>query len=179
MKDQTVFRIVRRRAKLGCAPAYEALIAAMFEDARRFPGYLSAKLIPPEAGDGEYQIIQQFATEKEMDRWSASEERASWMEKLAPVAEGDPEYRMLNGLDAWFAPAAVPVGKAPPRWRMTFLSWMGIYPTVAFLLTFIAPHLEFLPSILRIAVITILVAILMSYVIMPRMTRWFGWWLRR
>jgi len=179
MSDQTVFRMVRRRAKPGCTQAYEALIRAMFEDARRFPGYLSAKLIPPETPDGEYQIIQQFSTESEMDRWSRSEERASWMEKLAPVAEGDPEYRILNGLDAWFAPAAVPVGKTPPRWRMTFLSWVGIYPTVAFLLTFIAPHLEFLSSMMRIAVITMLVAILMSYVIMPRLTRWLGWWLRR
>ncbi len=179
MNDQPVFRIVRRRAKPGCAPAYEALIRAMFEDACRFPGYLSAKLVPPESPDGEYQIIQHFATEAEMARWNASAERASWLEKLASVAEGDPEYRLLNGLDAWFAPAAVPVGKTPSRLRMTFVSWMGIYPTVAFLLTFVAPHLGFLPSLLRIAVITVLVAILMSYVIMPRLTRWLGWWLRR
>ena len=151
----------------------------MFEDARRFPGYLSAKLVPPESPDGEYQIIQHFATEAEMEGWNASEERALWLEKLAAVAEGDPEYRLLNGLDAWFAPAAVPVGKVPSRLRMTLLSWLGIYPTVAFLLTFIAPHLDFLPTLLRIAVITVLVAILMSYVIMPRLTRWLGWWLRR
>jgi antibiotic biosynthesis monooxygenase (ABM) superfamily enzyme len=179
MTDQTVFRIVRRRAKPGCATAYEALIRAMFEDARRFSGYLSANLVPPESPDGEYQIIQQFSTEAEMSRWNNSEERASWLEKLAAVAEGDPEYRLLNGLDVWFAPAAIPVGKMPSRVRMTFLSWVGIFPTVALLLTFVAPHLEFLHPLLRIAVITILVAILMSYVIMPRLTRWFGKWLRR
>jgi hypothetical protein len=179
MNDQTVLRIVRRRAKPGCSAAYEALIRAMFEDARRFPGYLSAKLVPPESSDGEYQIIQHFSTEAEMANWNASKERASWLEKIASVAEGDPEYRFLNGLDAWFAQAVLLVGKAPPRLKMTFVSWLGIYPTVAFLLTFIAPHLESLHPLLRIGVITILVAILMSYVIMPRLTRWLGWWLRR
>jgi hypothetical protein len=53
MTDPTVFRLVRRRAKPGCAPAYEALIRAMFDDARRFPGYPAANLIPPEQAGGE------------------------------------------------------------------------------------------------------------------------------
>ena len=59
--EDTVFRVVRRRAKAGCERAYEALIAGMFEQAKRFPGYLSAELVPPEAPGGEYQILQRFA----------------------------------------------------------------------------------------------------------------------
>lgn len=176
---QNVFRIVRRRARPGCVEAYEALVRAMFDEARKFPGYLSAELIPPETPGGEYQIVQRFATAADLERWQASPERLSWMEKLAPVADGDPEYRLLHGLDAWFAPAAVAVPRTPPRWRLTLVSWLGIYPTVTFLLTVVAPHLDFLPLLLRIAVITALVAVLMSYVIMPRLTRWLGGWLRR
>jgi len=34
---ENVFRIVRRKVKPGCGPAYEALVAAMFEDASDFP----------------------------------------------------------------------------------------------------------------------------------------------
>ena len=179
MREEAVFRLVRRRVKPGCVPAYEALVRAMFEEARRFPGYLSAELIPPESPGGEYQIIQRFATVADLDRWNASAERLSWMEKLAPVADGAPEYRLLHGLDAWFAPVALPVTKPPPRWRLTLLSWLGIFPTVALLLTFVAPVLDFLPGLLRTAVITALVAVLMAYLIMPRLTRWFAPWLRR
>jgi antibiotic biosynthesis monooxygenase (ABM) superfamily enzyme len=179
LTDPTVFRIVRRRAKPGCAPAYEALIRAMFDDARRFPGYLAAELIPPEQEGGEYQIVQRFATEADLQRWNDSAERAAWHEKLSHVAEGDPEYRLLNGLDAWFAPAALPVAKPPPRWRLTVVSWLGIFPTVALLLAFVAPWLAPLPFLLRTAIITALVAVLMAYVIMPRLTRWLGGWLRR
>jgi antibiotic biosynthesis monooxygenase (ABM) superfamily enzyme len=179
LSKDAVFRLVRRRVKPGCVPAYEALVRAMFEEARRFPGYLSAEMIPPETPGGEYQIIQRFATADDPARWNASAERLSWLEKLAPVADGEPEYRLLHGLDAWFGPAAVPVGKPPARWRLTIVSWLGIYPTVAALLIFVAPYLEFLPALLRIAVITGLVAVLMAYVIMPRLTRWLGPWIRR
>ena len=112
MPQKTVFRVVRRRAKSGCAPAYEALVRAMFEQARGFSGYLSAELIPPEAEGGEYQILQRFATEADLARWQASDERAGWMEKLSHVAEGDPEYRLLHGLEAWFSPAPQPAPRA-------------------------------------------------------------------
>lgn len=176
---QPVFRIVRRRAKPGCARAYEELVRAMFDDAKKFPGYLAAELIPPEAPDGEYQIVQRFATEADLERWNASPERAAWHERLNPVAEGDPEYRLLHGLDAWFAPTALPAHKPPPRWRMTVVSWMGIFPTVAVLLAFVAPLLASWPFLLRTAVLTAMVAGLMSYVIMPRLTRWMAWWLKR
>ncbi len=175
----TVFRVVRRRAKPGCAPAYEALIAAMFAEARAFPGYQAAELIPPATPGGEYQIVQRFATTADLERWNDSPERAAWMERLSAVAEGEPEYRLLHGLDVWFGPAAVPVAKPPVRWRMTLVSWFGIFPTVAALLTFVAPLLGEFPFLLRTAIITALVAVLMSYVIMPRLTRWLGWWLRR
>jgi antibiotic biosynthesis monooxygenase (ABM) superfamily enzyme len=150
----------------------------MFEAARQFPGYESAEMIPPEAVGGEYQIIQRFATEHDLERWNKSEERALWHARLRPVAEGDPEYRVLTGLDAWFAPTIIPVARMPAKWRMTVVSWIGIFPTVALLQWLVAPWLAPLPQLARIAVITALVAVMMSYLIMPRLTRWMAWWLR-
>lgn len=179
MSDTSVYRIVRRKAKPGCEAAYEALVAAMFEDARRFPGYVAATLIPPEAPGGEYQINQRFATQADLDRWNDSQQRIDWLEKIAAVADGDPEYRSLTGLEVWFSPPVTPASRPPARWRMTVVSWMGIFPTVAILMAYLAPQLQMLPTLLRTAIMTALIAILMSYVIMPRLTRWMGWWLRR
>lgn len=179
MSKDTVFRIVYRRPRPGCEAAYEALVSAMFDDARRFPGYLAAEMIPPSQAGEEYQILQRFASAADLARWSASPERAQWMEKLSQVADGDPEYRLLHGLDAWFGPAAVPVHAPPKRWRLTVVSWLGIFPTVSLLLTYVSPLLEALPFLPRVALITALVVLLMSYVIMPRLTRWLAWWLKR
>jgi antibiotic biosynthesis monooxygenase (ABM) superfamily enzyme len=177
--SKPVFRIVRRRAKPGCEVAYEALVRAMFAQASQFPGYQAAELIPPEVPGGEYQIVQRFATEADLERWNLSADRALWHERLRAVAEGDPEYRLLHGLDAWFAPTAIPAARSPAKWRMTLVSWLGIFPTVAVLLWFVAPLLAPLPFLLRTAIFTALVACLMSYLVMPRLTRWMAWWLQR
>jgi uncharacterized protein len=176
---EAVFRVVRRRAKPGCEQAYEALIRAMFEDASHFPGYLSAQLVPPETPGGEYQIIQRFGTEQDLARWNASKARATWHERLRPVADGDPEYRLLTGLEGWFAPTSLPSSSPPPRWRLTVVSWLGIFPTVALLLWFVAPLLASLPFLLRTALFTAMVAVAMSYLVMPRLSRWMAWWLRK
>lgn len=175
----TLLRVVRRKAKPGCEEAYEALIRAMFADASHFPGYLSAQLIPPEAPGGEYQILQRFATEADLARWNASPQRAVWQERLRPVAEGDPEYRLLTGLDAWFAPTVIPASSPPQKWKMTLVSWLGIFPTVSLLLWLITPLLASWPFLLRTAVFTALVALAMSYLVMPRLSRWMAWWLIR
>jgi len=151
----------------------------MFEDAHRFPGYLAAELIPPEEEGGEYQIVQRFASESDLDRWNASSERAAWHERLRSVAEGDPEYRLLNGLDAWFGPTAIPASSPPLRWRLTVVSWLGIFPTVAVVLWLVAPWLKPVPFLPRTALLTALVAVIMSYVVMPRLTRWMAWWLKK
>ena len=173
----TLVRVVRRKAKTGCEEAYEALIRAMFTDASQFPGYLSAQLVPPETPGGEYQIIQRFATDSDLERWNDSPQRALWQERLRPVAEGDPEYRLLTGLDAWFAPTTIPASSPPPKWKMTVVSWLGIFPTVSLMLWLVAPLLASWPFLIRSAVFTALVALAMSYLVMPRLSRWMSWWL--
>lgn len=173
-----VARIARRTAKPGCSEAYEALVRSMIEDARSFPGFLVGSLLPPSESGGEYQVVMRFATEQDLRVWDASQERAAWHEKLRAVAEGDPDYQMLTGLEAWFAPAVVPVSLRPPRWRMTLLSWMGIFPTVSLLLWLVAPLLAPLPFLARTAVLTGMVALLMAYVVMPRLTKAMTWFLQ-
>lgn len=177
-KGGTVVRIARRRAKPGCALAYEALVRAMIEDAQRFSGFVAGSLFAPPEEGGKYQVVMRFAAEAELQAWNQSTVRADWHEKLRAVAEGDPDYQMLTGLEAWFAPAIIPASAHPPRWRMTLVSWLGIYPTVSLLLWFIAPLLSGWPFLLRTALLTSLVAILMAFVVMPRLSRWMGWFLR-
>jgi len=171
-----VSRVVHRRAKPGCDQAYEDLVRAMLKASSGFPGYISAAVIPPENEGEEFQIIQRFATQGDLEHWRNSGESATWHERLHPVAEADPEYRLLTGLEVWFAPKLVPAGTAPVRWRMTVVSWLGIYPLVAFCLWYVSPLLQGLPYLLRTAVITVVVVVAMSYVVMPRLSRWMAWW---
>jgi len=175
---QPITRIVRRHAKPGCEKRYEATIHAMLDELRHTRGYMSGMIIPPAKKGGEYQIVHHFASNQDLERWNVSEERATWHERLRPLAE-DPEYHLLTGLEAWFSPKLVLTSAPPQRWRMTFVSWLGIYPCVVVCLWFISPLLDFLPFLIRIALITALVAITMSYVVMPRLSLWMRGWLNK
>lgn len=167
-----VTRVAVRKARTHCEQAYETLVGGMIADMRGFPGFVSGKLIPPAGPGGDYQVITEFASAEDLERWDRSDIHLTWLQRLETVAEGDPDYRVLTGLEAWFAPSTVPANAHPPRGRMTFVSWLGIFPTVSLLLAFVAPWLAPLPFLLRSAIFTGLVALLMSYVVMPRLTRW-------
>ncbi|MBU0604529.1 MAG: antibiotic biosynthesis monooxygenase [Gammaproteobacteria bacterium] len=172
-----VTRIARRHARAGHEAAYEALIREMFAALRTMPGFLGAEMLPPEAPGGEYQIIVHFASEAELLAWDASPARDGLHQRLREVAENEPEYRCLSGLEAWFAPAVVPASTHPPRARMALVTWLGIFPTVSLFLWLVAPQLQSLPFLPRTALLTAMIVVTMTWVVMPRLTRWLRHWL--
>jgi antibiotic biosynthesis monooxygenase (ABM) superfamily enzyme len=173
----SVTRIARRRARPGQEKAYEAIIAEMFARMRETPGFQRAELLPPHEPGGEYQVITHFDSEAALTRWDTCPARAAFHDRLRAVAEDEPEYRVLTGLEAWFPTAVVPATMHPPRHKMTFVTWLGIFPTAAFYLWFVAPLLDEWPFALRTAVVTGLIVVTMSYLVAPRLTKWLRSWL--
>lgn len=167
-----VTRIARRRARPGHEAAYEALVREMFGQMRASKGFLAADLLPPEAPGGDYQVVVNFASEADLAAWDACPARAAIHARMREVAEAEPDYRSLSGLEAWFAPAVVPASMHPPRARMALVTWLGIFPTVSFFLYFVAPYLQGLPFLPRTALLTALIVMTMTWVVMPRLTRW-------
>ncbi|MDD3676205.1 MAG: antibiotic biosynthesis monooxygenase [Thauera propionica] len=172
-----VTRIARRRAQPGREQEYEERLREMLAKMRAHSGFLGGDIIPPEAPDGEYQIVTRFASEADLDEWDRSPARAHCLERLREVAEGEPEFRKLSGLEAWFEPAVVPASMHPPRARMALVTWLGIFPTVSFFLWFVAPWLQGLPFLLRTALLTALIVMTMTWLVMPRLTRLMRGWL--
>lgn len=169
-------RGVRTWAKPGCDQAYEDLVRAMLQEAARFPGYLSAAVIPPRVVGEDFQIIQRFATQADLDRWHDSEVSAVWHERLRAVAETDPDYHLLTGLEVWFAPKLMPAGGRPKRWRMAVVTWIAIFPLASLALWALSPLVAPLPYLGRMAVVTAIVVLAMTYGVMPRLSRWLAWW---
>jgi len=174
-----VSRIARRKAKAGCEACYEAIVRGMFAETRHFPGFLGADLIPPSAPDTFYQVVMRFASQADLERWDASEARQAWHARLGTVADGDPDYRLLSGLEAWFSLPSAPMNHPPERWKMAVLTWLGIFPTVSLLLYAVAPLLADLPFLARTAVITGLAVVMMTWLVMPRLVGLFKPWLTR
>lgn len=172
-----VTRIARRRAKPGHETEYESLVREMFAIMRPSQGFLGADILPPEEAGGAYQIIVRFASEADLQQWDASPARAAVHQRMRAVAEDEPEYRRLSGLEAWFTSAVVPATMHPPRVRMAIVTWLGIFPTVSLVLWFIAPLLQGVPFLLRTGLLTALIVVTMTWVVMPRLTKFMRSWL--
>jgi len=166
-----ITRIARRRARPGHEAEYEVMLREMLAKMREHKGFLGGDLIPPEAAGEEYQLVIRFASEAELQAWDMSEARHELLERMKAVAEGEPEFRKLSGLEAWFEPAVVPATMHPPRVRMAVVTWLGIFPTVSFFLWFVLPWIQPLPFLPRTAVLTALIVVTMTWVVMPRLTR--------
>lgn len=172
-----VTRIARRRILPGKESAYEGLIREMVGKMRTNRGFLSAELIPPEEVGGEYQFVVNFASEADLQLWDVSPARGEIQQRMRAVADVEPEYRVLSGLEAWFAPVVVPASMHPPRLRMAVVTWLGIFPTVSLFLWLLAPLLESIHFLLRTAILTILIVITMTWLVMPRLTKLLRGWI--
>jgi len=60
---------------------------------------------------------------------------------------------------------------------MTLVSWLALWPTVTLIFWLLGDVLVAIPLVPRIMMVTAVVMVLMSYVLMPRFTRWFAFWL--
>ncbi len=146
---------------------------------RAFHGFMGADMIPPEQPGGCYQVVVNFASEADLQRWDESSVRAEMHRRIREVAEDDPDYRRLSGLEAWFAGTVVPASMHPPRFRMAVVTWMGIFPVVSFYLWLVSLWPGFLeqPFLPRTAVFTAVIVVTMTWVVMPRLTKVMRGWL--
>lgn len=65
----------------------------------------------------------------------------------------------------------------PPKYKTAFVTWIGVFLCASVLGYFLNPYLTNLPYLLRQAIMTGLVVILLAYLVMPRLTRLFYNWL--
>lgn len=170
--------VVSRRVRKGQQEAFEALSSQMTERASRFPGYLGTAMFRPASPDDpEYRIVFKFRDRETLTAWEESEERAELLEQIESLLVQPSEREVTSGIVTWFTlPGQNPV-QPPPKWKMTIVSWLALYPAVTLVFVIFGDLLAQVPLLLRTMIVTIVVMGLMSYVLMPRMTKWFAFWL--
>ena len=175
---QPVTVVVSRRVRKGCEERFEQLSTAMSNSAAGFPGHLGSTLLRPASPDDpEYRIVFKFATPQDLERWQESSVRLQHLESFEGILTEPAKTEVISGMVAWFTlPAQNPV-KPPQKYKMTLVSWLALYPSVTLIFLLFGGLLEQVPLLLRTLLITGVLMVLMSYVLMPRFTRWFAFWL--
>ncbi len=183
-----ITRIATRYAKAGHEREYEEMVREMFGLMKQEPGFLGADLIPPAEPGDPYHVVVRYRDQAGFEAWDNSPTRHEILGRMRTVAEGEPQHRVLTGLEAWFEPAVVPASMNPPKHRMAFVTWLGIWPTASFFIWLLSTLPVFpdgsallanVPFLLRTLVITVAITLVMTYFMMPRvLTPLFKGWLQ-
>ena len=168
--------VVSRTAKPGREKDYEAFLQGVTAASRRFPGHLGANVLHA-AGSRDYTIVFRFDTVAHLQAWEESEERAAWLAKVDDLCELESRHvDKLTGMETWFQLPGRTV-KPPPKHKMAVVSWVAAFPIVQVMSTLVVPRLDFLPPLGRGVVMSVTMVLLMTYVVMPRLTKLLARWL--
>lgn len=167
---------ITRRVRPGCEAEFQEALRSFSQDSFGHTAVLGATLLVPSPGSSsrEFGILRTFQDERERDNFYASPLFKSWEMRARLLTEGEPEYRTLHGLEAWFRSSAPP----PPRWQMAVVTFAGVYP-----LTSVLPPLfiRLLPGwhpLLVNIVVTGLIVASLTWAIMPLLTKALHTWLQ-
>jgi antibiotic biosynthesis monooxygenase (ABM) superfamily enzyme len=83
----------------------------------------------------------------------------------------------VTGLESWFTLPGQPGLVPPPPYKMALLTWITIFPLITAIVAITGPTLKDLPLAVRLGITTALTVPLMTWVVMPRVTRLLHRWL--
>jgi uncharacterized protein len=175
--DPPVTAVASRRVKQGREQEFEEWASGILAAANEAPGYLGSEVLrPSDNKDDEYKIVFRFDHASNLRAWEESDERHRWLRRAEPLVHEE-KVHVLTGLETWFTLPTKPGEPAPPRYKMVIVSWLAIFPIVTLIFSVFGQWLNLLPTLLRTLVFTAVMVTLMTYVVMPRMTRLFSFWL--
>ncbi|MCC5623578.1 antibiotic biosynthesis monooxygenase [Nostoc sp. CHAB 5715] len=175
--DQFVTVVITQLVKPGCENAYEVWLKDITSVARTYIGHMGTNVIRPQLGvRNEYVIIFRFDGYENLKAWMTSRDREYWLNQGKHLVESDPYVQQISGLEAWFSLPGQPL-KTPPRYKTALLTWVAVFVLINLLSTFIVPLLRGLPPLIISLIVTITMVFLLTYVVMPRVSRLFSFWL--
>jgi hypothetical protein len=173
----TIHVAITRIVRPGREAEFAQALREFFQSSFGHAGVTGAHMImpAPDSGSREFGILRSFKDEAERDDFYSSPHFLAWDAHARTLTEGEPVYRPVHGLEAWFrAP-----GTAPPRWKMALATYAGVFPLATFLNLTLGPRLSGLNVIGRNAIFNGFVVVLLTWAVMPLVTRVLRGWLHQ
>jgi antibiotic biosynthesis monooxygenase (ABM) superfamily enzyme len=132
-----------------------------------------------ENGSADYTLLYSFTDRQALQAWLDSADRRVLVRQADDLAEQHLRLPSLTGLETWFTLPRRATIKPPPRWKMWLVSLVAIYPLVVIFQATIVPTIKPWPLLVRSAVLPLTLLTLMTFVVMPVVTRVVQPWLSR
>jgi len=172
-----------RRADPAHAREMTAWIQAGLTMAEDFPGFLGGGSVRPRHGADEWHMLCRFSSPTTLAAWEGSAERRWWLGSAQGLAEMTRTERR-TGIEGWFdapveAATELPDGAtAPPRWKQAVTIWSVFFPLNLLASLTLGRLLADTNVVLRVAATTLVLTPIMTYLLLPWVTRRLQWWLQ-
>ncbi len=165
---------ITRRVKPGCEADFQQALREFFQASFAHNGVHGASMLvpPPDSDSSEFGILRTFASDAERDAFYQSPMFKEWDERARKLTEGEPQYRQLHGLEAWFRSPT-----PPPRWKMAIVTLLGVYPTSLILGETVGRWTRGWPIAWRALMFAAPMVALLTWIVMPLATRALHRWL--
>lgn len=158
----------------GREEAFEEWARDLQAAALHFPGHLGATWLRPEGAGNRYYTVVRFAEKDQLRDWLHSPERKELIDRIDGIAT---EHRHhTTGLEAWFSLPGLGA-PGPARWKQVAVTFCAVYPLSLLYQAFLAPVSRMWPLPLRALLFPLIMVPLLTYLVMPALTRVFRRWL--
>lgn len=172
--------VISRLVRPGMESAYESWVHDVGLILAEFPGAEGITVLPPGTAHSgpEWVLVLRFADYPAMVRWKRSDLRARWIARLDDLTVDTGAWEEQTGLETWFTLDGRPTPTGPPpRWKQAVLTTLGLVPLLLLSNLLLEPVTGGWPVWFRTVVVTPFLVALMTWVVMPTITRAVFAWL--
>jgi uncharacterized protein len=175
--NESVTVVVTRKVKRGRESEYEDWLRRLLEEAKSMKGYLGATIHKPAPGSTEYTSIFRFDTVDNLRKFEESEMRSRYLREVVDYVETDAIWKKFTGLEFWFSPPKGTLIPQPSRFRMALVTIAVVFGLVISIGQLVGMVATEVPSYIRLFVTISIEIFLMTYVLMPRITKLLAKWI--
>jgi antibiotic biosynthesis monooxygenase (ABM) superfamily enzyme len=176
--NEPIHVAIVRTVKPGCEAAFEQALHEFVQRSLALSGQMGVDIIRPAAGSGsrQYGIIRKFANRTALAEFRTSPEYLEWNQIALDLTEGSGKVEELCGLESWFTLPGQPL-RPLPQWKMAIATYLGVVPVIMFLSLTLGRLTQNWNFILNNIVFNAFVVALLTWVVMPFITRALQGWL--
>lgn len=178
-RPESVTAIIQHHVRAESVAAYEQWLQRITPIAERFPGHRGVHVIRPAPGSTLYTVTIRFDSLPHAEDWFESAARQTLLSEVMPLLSRDEQRQTVTGLEFWFHPE--PGQKPAKRYKQFLLTLSAIFPltmVVPLPVHWLALRWAWLGNtFLEHLLIAAIIVGLMTYVLMPRVTRLAARWL--
>lgn len=177
-KSDPVVLAVTDRVPNRARERYESLVRELHGMLRRQPGFLSADTVRHAREQlTEYTVLLRFKDRSSAEAWKSIPALRSKLDEVCKLTGGPARVVEAAGLEMWVdhPPGVGPA--LPAYWKRVSLSVLAVYPSLLLLMAISRPLIGSLTEPLQVLIIVVVLSGLLTWPIMPLLTRVLRSWL--